>query len=104
MVKDKVGVYATSTYVQYLGVNGELVTELFTDYTRQNLITKYPTIETFLTAWFNAERKEPIVAELLEQGEAVLVKSELWEYLTVTAGKVIVEARDLAGNTARKEI
>jgi type I restriction enzyme R subunit len=68
LVKDKVGVYVTSTQVQYLGVNGELVTESFTDYTRQNLITKYPTIETFLTAWFNAERKQAIVAELLEQG------------------------------------
>ena len=31
-------------------MNGELVTESFTDFTRQNLITKYPTIETFLTA------------------------------------------------------
>ena len=68
VVKDKVGVYVSSTQVQYLGVNGELVTESFTDYTRQNLITKYPTIETFLTAWFNAERKQAIVAELLEQG------------------------------------
>jgi len=68
MVKDKIGVYVSSTHVQYLGVNGELVTESFTDYTKQNLITKYPTIETFLTAWFNAERKQAIVTELLEQG------------------------------------
>jgi type I restriction enzyme, R subunit len=68
VVKDNVGVYVSSTQVQYLGANGQLVTESFTDYTKQNLITKYPTIETFLTAWFNAERKEVIVAELLEQG------------------------------------
>ncbi len=68
VVKDKVGVYVTSTHVQYIGANGQLVTESFTDYTKQNLITKYPTIETFLTAWFNAERKQAIVAELLEQG------------------------------------
>ena len=54
--------------MQYIGVNGELVTKSFTDYTRKNLITKYPTIETFLTAWFNAERKQAIVEELLEQG------------------------------------
>jgi type I restriction enzyme R subunit len=54
--------------VQYLGINGELVTESFTDYTRQNLVTKFPTVETFLTAWFNSERKAAIVAELLEQG------------------------------------
>jgi type I restriction enzyme, R subunit len=68
IIKDNVGVYVTSTQVQYLGANGQLVTESFTDYTKQNLITKYPTIETFLTAWFNAERKQAIVAELLEQG------------------------------------
>jgi type I restriction enzyme, R subunit len=68
IVKDKVGFRVSSSQVQYLGVNGELVTESFTDFTKQNLITKYPTIETFLTAWFNAERKQAIVAELLEQG------------------------------------
>ncbi len=68
IVKDMVGFRVSSSQVQYLGVNGELVTESFTDYTRQNLITKYPTIETFLTAWFNADRKDAIVAELLEQG------------------------------------
>ncbi|MCG2786906.1 MAG: DEAD/DEAH box helicase family protein [Anaerolineae bacterium] len=68
LVKDKVGVYVSSSQVQYLGVNGELVTESFTDYTRQNLVTRFPTVETFLTAWFNAERKAAIVAELLEQG------------------------------------
>ena len=67
-VKEKVGVYVSSSQVQYIGTDGQLVTESFTDYTKQNLITKYPTIETFLTAWFNAERKQAIVAELLEQG------------------------------------
>ena len=51
-----------SQQVQYIGTNGKLVTESFTDYTRKNLITQYPTIETFLTAWFNAERKDAIVA------------------------------------------
>jgi type I restriction enzyme R subunit len=68
VIKDSVGVYVLSQQVQYLGLNGELVTESFTDYTRKNLITQFPTIETFLTAWFNAERKQAIVEELLEQG------------------------------------
>ena len=68
VIKDNVGVYVLSQQMQYIGVNGELVTESFTDFTRQNLITQYPTIETFLTAWFNAERKQAIVEELLEQG------------------------------------
>jgi type I restriction enzyme R subunit len=68
VVKDKVGFRVSSSQVQYLGINGELVTESFTDFSRKNLITKYPTVETFLTAWFNADRKDAIVRELLEQG------------------------------------
>jgi len=68
VVKEKIGVDVLSKQVQYIGKDGQLITESFTDYTRQNLITKYPTIETFLTAWFNAERKDAIVQELLEQG------------------------------------
>jgi type I restriction enzyme R subunit len=67
-VKDKVGVSVRSSQVQYLGADGQLITESLTDFTRQNLVTQYPTLETFLTAWFNAERKQAIVAELLEQG------------------------------------
>jgi len=59
-------VYVLSEQVQYVGTNGELVTESFTDYTRRNLITQYPTVETFLTAWFHTERKQAIVEELLE--------------------------------------
>lgn len=68
VIKDNVGVYVLSQQVQYIGIDGKLVTESFTDYTRKNLITQYPTIETFLTAWFNAERKQAIVEGLLEQG------------------------------------
>lgn len=68
VVKEQVGVYVASSQVQYLGADGQLITESFTDYTRQTLTAQYPTIESFLTVWFNAERKEAIVAELLEQG------------------------------------
>jgi type I restriction enzyme, R subunit len=68
VIRDNVGVYILSQQVQYVGINGELVTESFTDYTRRNLVTQYPTIETFLTAWFHAERKQAIVEELLEHG------------------------------------
>ena len=45
------------------------MTESFADYTRQNLITKYPTVETFLTAWFNTERKKAIVT--LKYGQRI---------------------------------
>ena len=57
-----------SRQVQYIGSDGRLITESFTDYTANHLRSTYPTLETFLLAWFNAERKDAIVAELLERG------------------------------------
>ncbi len=68
VVKEKVGVYVASSQVQYLGADGQLMTESFAVYSRKTLTAQYPTLESFLTVWFNAERKEAIVAELLEQG------------------------------------
>lgn len=38
-----------------------------------------------------------------EQGQAWLVQDSRWEYETLTAGKVLVEAFDLAGNVTRQE-
>lgn len=41
--------------------------------------------------------------KVLEKGDAILIKG-LWEYIPAAHGRVIVEAYDLAGNIARKEI
>ena len=42
--------------------------------------------------------------KVLEQGSARLMSGTLWEYMTSTAGQVIVEAWDLAGNVARQRL
>lgn len=65
-VVENVRVGVSAKRVQYLDANGRLVTESFTDYTRRNLLTQYPTIESFLLDWFNADRKQAIVEELLK--------------------------------------
>jgi hypothetical protein len=41
---------------------------------------------------------------VLEQGDAVQLEGDLWEYQPVAEGKVRAEARDLAGNVVRKEM
>ena len=41
---------------------------------------------------------------LLEQGDAVQLGDDWWEYQPAAQGKVIAEARDLAGNVTRKEM
>ncbi len=41
--------------------------------------------------------------KIQEKGDAVLVKTPLWEYATTQIGKVVVEAYDLAGNRTSQE-
>ena len=41
--------------------------------------------------------------KVLEQGEAVLLDGDQWEYTPTATGKVVVEARDMAGNVTSKD-
>ena len=42
--------------------------------------------------------------KVLEKGEGVKGKGNWWEYMPTAEGKVIVEARDLAGNVVKAEV
>jgi hypothetical protein len=42
--------------------------------------------------------------KIRESGDATQGRGDWWEYLPTTTGKVVVEARDLAGNTVRENI
>ena len=68
MVKEKLGVDIILSQVRYIDANGQLVTEWYTDYARRIFIRRFPTFETFLTAWLTTDRKQSIVAELYYQG------------------------------------
>jgi type I restriction enzyme R subunit len=54
--------------VQYYGADGKLVLESFGEFSRKNLRQIYRSLDDFLSKWQAAERKEAIMAELLEQG------------------------------------
>ncbi|MFZ1753721.1 MAG: DEAD/DEAH box helicase family protein [Caldilineaceae bacterium] len=54
--------------VQYRAGDGRLVTESFEVFSRHNLLQAYGSLDKFLRRWNEAERKEAILAELLEQG------------------------------------
>jgi hypothetical protein len=41
---------------------------------------------------------------VLEQGDANQLEGDLWEYQPVAEGRVMAEARDLAGNRVRMEL
>jgi type I restriction enzyme R subunit len=54
--------------VQYLNAQGQLITESLRDYTRINLTKQYDSLDKFLQAWNDADRKAALVQELESQG------------------------------------
>ncbi|MCB0458508.1 MAG: DEAD/DEAH box helicase family protein [Flavobacteriaceae bacterium] len=54
--------------IQYLGIDGKIITENLKDYTRNNVTKQYKTLEKFLIHWNEAEKKEVIIKELEDQG------------------------------------
>ena len=67
-VVSDVEVFVAAERVQYFGKDGKLVTESLTDFTRQAVRERYPTLGEFLRRWTGAERKQAVVDELAEQG------------------------------------
>jgi type I restriction enzyme R subunit len=55
-------------HVQYLDKNGRLITESLIDYSKRNVLSKYASLEEFLTAWNEADKKQAIVEELEKRG------------------------------------
>ena len=57
-----------SERVEYYSVDGGLVTESLTDYTRRNILGQYDTLDHFLRAWNAEDRKQAIIDALREEG------------------------------------
>lgn len=54
--------------VQYLDANGKLITESLKDYSRKTVLGTYSSLNAFLTAWKDADKKQAIVEELGRKG------------------------------------
>ena len=65
---DDVEVTIASERVQYLDTNGKLITESLKDYTRKTVRQAYTSLDAFLSAWRDADRKLVIIEELASQG------------------------------------
>ncbi len=54
--------------VQYLGADGKIITESFKDYTKNNIIQQYSSLNDFLNRWNHTEKKAVIIEEMEQQG------------------------------------
>ena len=65
---DDVAVEIVSERVQYLDADGRLITESLKDYTRKTVRKAYVSLDAFLNAWKDADRKQAIIEELASHG------------------------------------
>lgn len=68
VIGNNVTVAVARERVQYLNAQGKLITESLRDYTRINLLKKYDSLDQFLQAWQQADRKAALLQELEGQG------------------------------------
>lgn len=61
-------VTVSQRHVQYLDKNGNLITESLIDYTKRNVRNQYASLDEFLSAWNDADRKQAVVEELEKRG------------------------------------
>ena len=65
---DDVEVIVATERVQYLDEHGKLITESLKDYTRKTVRKAYTSLNAFLNAWNDADRKQVIMEELATHG------------------------------------
>jgi len=54
--------------VEYLGPDGNLITESYKDFSRKQIQSEYASLDEFLTRWNAAQKKQAIIEELEEHG------------------------------------
>jgi type I restriction enzyme R subunit len=54
--------------VEYLGPDGQLVTESYKDYSKKQIQKEFASLDDFLTKWNSAKKKQTIIEELEEHG------------------------------------
>lgn len=57
-----------SERVEYLGEDGEMVTESYRDYSKKNILKEFQSLDDFLNKWNSSKKKEAIINELAEYG------------------------------------
>jgi type I restriction enzyme R subunit len=65
---NNVEVRVATERVQYLDANGKLITESLKAYSRKTVRQAYASLDEFLNAWRDAEKKQAILEELAAQG------------------------------------
>jgi type I restriction enzyme R subunit len=87
-----VNVAVLNERIQYMDGNGKLITGSLKDYTRQKVLEQYKSLHEFLNKWNQADKKQAIIDELIEQGvvfenlkEAISKEMDIFDLICHTA-------------------
>jgi type I restriction enzyme R subunit len=87
-----VNVAVLNERIQYMDGNGKLITGSLKDYTRQKVLEQYQSLDEFLNKWNQADKKQAIIDELIEQGvvfenlkEAISKEMDIFDLICHTA-------------------
>jgi len=79
LVVDWVAVTITNERVQYIWNDGKLITESIRDYSKKNILWKYRTMDDFINAWEDSDKKQAIIDELEDKGVLLEeLQNQLW--------------------------
>ncbi len=54
--------------IEYLGPDGQLITESYKDFARKQVLSEYASLDEFIRTWNDADKKQAIIEELEEHG------------------------------------
>jgi type I restriction enzyme R subunit len=54
--------------IQYIDLNGKLITESIKDYSKKHILEHYDTLDSFIRKWTAADKKQAIIEELKTEG------------------------------------
>ncbi len=77
---DDVEVKISREQIQYLDIDGKLITENIIDYSKKNILKNYSSLENFIKYWNSNIKKEIIEEELINQG---VFLEELKKYVDI---------------------
>ena len=107
-----VNVAVLNERIQYIDSNGKLITGSLRDYTRQKVREQYQSLDDFLNKWQQADKKQAIIDELLEQGvifenlkEAINKEMDIFDMICHTAfNQPPLSRAERANNVKKRDV
>ena len=98
--------------VQYIGADGKLINESIKDYSKKNILGEYKTLDEFINAWEDSDKKQAIIDELEDKGVLLEeLQSQLWEDMDpfdlichVAFDKPALTRKERANNVKKRDV